>query len=297
MKSKILIILFLVLIIGSFFVFKPQIKRNEISTPTKTPTATPSLSPTIRPTLPPTSSPSPTPIVISTLTPVSIVKPTLIPSLTSTWIYDLGSTRVVTDTANDNDCGTNCPVTNLQTFVNKNGGFFGINGSYFCPSTYPDCASKTNSFDFPVFNTRLSHWINGGNLFWNSRSMIYFDGSGGHYKQNAKDFSGGLTAGIVNHPGLLDGGNIQIDENQSGLSDKQKVRGTKLGIGLIGQNKVIVMVAKNVTMREFAVKFKEAGATHALNLDTGGSLAVFSNGKYIYGPGRDIPNAVIFVRK
>jgi hypothetical protein len=212
-------------------------------------------------------------------------------------MFDLSSTRVITDTANDNDCGNNCPVTNLQTFVTRNGGNFGINGTYFCPSTYPDCSSKTNSFDFPVYNTRLGHWINGGNLFWNSRSIIYFDGSGGHYLQNAKDFSGGLTAGIVNHPGLLNGGNVQIDENQSGLSDKQKARGTKLGIGLMGQNKVIVMVGKNVTMREFALLFKEKGATDALNLDVGGSLAVYSGGRYVYGPGRDIPNAVIFANK
>lgn len=215
----------------------------------------------------------------------------------NTWTFDLSSTRVITDTANDNDCATNCPVASLQTYVSKNNGYFGVNGTYFCPASYPECANKTNSFDFPVFNTRLSKWINGGNLFWNSRSMIYFDGSGGHYKQNAKDFSGGLIAGIVNHPGLLDGGNIQIDENQSGLSDKQKARGTKVGIGLIGQNKAIVMVAKNVTMREFAVAFKNAGATHALNLDTGGSLAVFGSGRYIYGPGRDIPNAIIFASK
>jgi hypothetical protein len=172
-----------------------------------------------------------------------------------------------------------------------------VNGTYFCPATYPECANKSNSFDFPVWNTRLNHWINGGNLFWNSRSMIYFDGSGGHFKQNAQDFSGGLSAGIVNHPGLLSGGNIQIDENQSGLSDKQKARGTKVGIGLMGQNKVIVMVSKNVTMREFAVAFKNAGATDALNLDTGGSLAVFNNGRYVYGPGRDIPNAIIFAHK
>lgn len=127
--------------------------------------------------------------------------------------------------------------------------------------------------------------------------MIYFDGSGGHYLQNANSFSGGLTAGIANHPGLLQGGNVQIDENQSGLSDKQKARGTKLGIGLMGPQKVIVMVGKNVTMREFAIAFKNAGATDALNLDVGGSLAVYNNGKYSYGPGRDIPNAIIFAHK
>lgn len=300
MKSKVILIIFVILVIGSYKIFKPTIRTSTLepsSTPTILQTYTPSPSPTPSPTASP--EPSNTPTMVP-FTPKPSNTPTIKPLISSgpsTWTFDLSNTKVVTDTANDNDCATNCPVANLQTFVTKNGGFFGVNGTYFCPASYPDCSSKTNSFDFPVWNTRLNHWINGGNLFWNSRSIIYFDGSGGHYLQNAKDFSGGLTAGIVNHPGLLSGGNIQIDENQSGLSDKQKARGTKVGIGLIGQQKVIVMVAKNVTMREFALAFKSAGATDALNLDVGGSLAIFNNGRYVYGPGRDIPNAIIFVRK
>jgi len=155
---------------------------------------------------------------------------------------DMGSTKVITDTANDGDCGNGCLAANLQSYVSKNGGFAGVNGTYFCPITYPECSSKTNSFDFPVYNTRLGHWINGGNLSWNSRSIFYFDGSGAHYLQNANSFSGGLTAGIVNYPGLIDGGNVQIDDAQSGLSDKQKAKGTKVGIGVRG-NTVMVVVA------------------------------------------------------
>jgi hypothetical protein len=126
--------------------------------------------------------------------------------------------------------------------------------------------------------------------------MVYFDGGGAHYKQNAKDFSGSLIAGITNYPGLLDGGNVQIDDSQSGLSDKQKAKGTKVGIGIRGGANVIVVIAQNVNMQEFAYVFKSLGADGALNLDTGGSTALYCGEKYLAGPGRDVPNAIVFVK-
>jgi exopolysaccharide biosynthesis protein len=208
----------------------------------------------------------------------------------------MGSTSVITDTGNDSDCGTGCIVNSLQTYVSRNAGFAGVNGTYFCPATYPECSSKSNSYDFPVYNTRLGHWINGGNLFWNSRAMMYFDGGGAHYVQDAKSFGGGLTAGIVNYPGLVNGGAVQIDDNQSGLDPKQVARGTKVGMGIRGTT-IMIVVAPSVTMQEFAYVFKSLGATGALNLDTGGSTALYYGGRYVYGPGRDIPNAIIFASK
>jgi hypothetical protein len=65
---------------------------------------------------------------------------------------DLNSTRVVVDTATDGDCKDNCPVLSLGDYVARSGAFAGINGSYFCPASYPTCAGKTNSFDTLVMN-------------------------------------------------------------------------------------------------------------------------------------------------
>ena len=50
-------------------------------------------------------------------------------------------------------------------------------------------------------------------------------------------------------------------------------------------------------MQEFAYVFKTLGAKGALNLDTGGSTALYYNGRYVVGPGRQLPNAIIFVRR
>lgn len=262
---------------------------------TPTPTAVPT--PTRKPT--PTPLPTPKPITgppgagITTAT-VSTAKGDFRATIMT---FDLGSTRMVTDTGNDSDCATDCTVLALSDYVTRNGGFAGVNGTYFCPASYPECASKKNSYDFPVYNTRLGKWINAGTLSWGGRAIVYTDGSGAHYQQNSAGFGGGLNAGIINYPGLVSDGNVQIDENQSGLSDKQKVKNTKIGIGVRGTNIIMVVAAQNVNMHEFAHVFKSLGATGALNLDTGGSAAMYYNGRYVLGPGRAIPNAVVFVRK
>jgi exopolysaccharide biosynthesis protein len=200
------------------------------------------------------------------------------------------SAQMVTDTASDSDCANDCPTKSLADFVSQNGGYAGINGSYFCPSDYADCASKKNSFDFSVYNSRLSKWINQGQLSWNGRSMIYRDGGGYHYMQNANGFGGGLSAGIVNYPGILNNGQITVEANQ--LSEKQAAKGTKGGMGFNGSN-IFLVVAYGVDMSDFAAVFKALGAQYALNLDGGGSAALY-NGGYKAGPGRALPNAIIF---
>ncbi|MBI4057935.1 phosphodiester glycosidase family protein [Candidatus Microgenomates bacterium] len=205
---------------------------------------------------------------------------------------DTTSTRMITDTASDSDCPNSCPILPLSNYIARNGGFAGMNGTYFCPTDYGECAGKLNSFDFPVYNSRLGKWINGGNLFWNNRSMIYFDGSGPHFVRNANSFVGGPAAGIVNHPGLVEAGNVIAD--QFPLTDKQQAKGTKTGIGIRGRVMYMV-VANNVDILDFAHVFKSLGAENALNLDGGGSVALWFGG-YKAGPGRNLPNAIIFTR-
>ncbi len=302
------IVLIIIVLISLVIVFWPKINsylslpKISISSPTPTPTiiptttptSTPTSVPTIKPTVKPTSQPvsGPPGAGYSTIT-VATEKGNFSASVLS---IDLNSAHMVTDTGNDLDCGDNCTVLTLQDYVNRNGGFAGVNGTYFCPSTYPECAGKSNSYDFPVWNSRLGHWINGGNLFWNSRAIFYFDGGGAHFLQNSSGFSGGLSAGIVNYPGLVSGGVVQIDDNQSGLSDKQKAVGTKVGIGMRNTKNVMIVIGHSVNMQQFAYIFKSLGAEGALNLDDGGSTALYYNGHYLAGPGRNLPNAIIFAR-
>ncbi len=311
----IIILIVILALVGVIFYFNPTFKGNEaestpvsssspLSTETPVPTNTPTPTPSPRPvpTSSPTKAPTPKPTQAAVSGPpgagfssikVHTEKGDFSASVLS---IDLNSARMVTDTANDSDCSDNCPVLPLSDYVSRNGGFAGVNGTYFCPDTYPDCSSKKNSFDFSVYNTRLGKWINQGMLSWGSRAMVYFDGGGAHYLQSANSFGGGLNAGIVNYPGLLSGGNVQIDDSQSGLSANQKAKGTKVGIGVRNERSVMIVIAYNVNMQEFAYVFKSLGAMGALNLDSGGSTALYYNGRYLAGPGRGLPNAIIFAR-
>ena len=49
-------------------------------------------------------------------------------------------------------------------------------------------------------------------------------------------------------------------------------------------------------MGESARTMKTLGMENAMNLDEGGSTALWSGG-YKLGPGRNIPNAILFVRR
>lgn len=309
-----ILVILLPLVIAGVFLINPQNLQKVVQkfspkispSPTATPSPSISPSPTSSPTVKPTNSPSPK----SSASPQSTPAPfTNIPSGTgysqvsvetergtfgiSLVTIDMAGSKMITDTANEGDCNDNCATLSLADFVFRNSGFAGIHGTYFCPEGYAECVSKKDSFDFPVYNSRLGRWINGGNLFWNDRSIIYYDGSGMHFLRDAKSFSGGLTAGIVNSPGLVDNWNVIAGEFP--LSDKQKAKGAKGGIGIRG-NMVYLVTASSVDMLDLAYIFKKLGCSYALNLDGGGSTALWFGG-YKAGPGRNIPNAVIFAIK
>lgn len=195
-----------------------------------------------------------------------------------------------TDTASDTDCTADCPVKPLADYISGAGGMAGIHGTYTCPADYADCASKKNSFDFPVYNSRINRWINEDKLGWGGRSMIYQEAGGAYkYRQDAGRVDG-IRGGIVNYPGILNDGHITVEP--SGLSAKQSSKGTKGGIGF-NDNTIFLVVAYNVDMFDFANVFKSLGAKYALNLDGGGSVALWQGG-YRAGPGRQLPNAVVF---
>lgn len=198
--------------------------------------------------------------------------------------------QMITDTANDSDCPTDCPVMSLEEFAKRNGATAGITGTYNCPPDYGECKDKVNSFDLSIFNSRLKKWINEPELKWEGRSMIYQDGSGYHYLQDAKDFSGSTTAAIVNFPGILNNGQITADPNST--PDKQAHKGTKAGVGF-GDTNIYLVIADDADIVDFATIFKTLGAKYALNMDGGGGTALYNNG-YIAGPGRGLPNAVLF---
>lgn len=206
---------------------------------------------------------------------------------------DLGSTRVIVDTASDSDCHDNCPVLSLGDYVARNGAFAGVNGSYFCPADYPSCAGKSNSFDTLAMNVR-KHYLNSDNNVYSTVPAVIFLGGGIRFVGASSEWGRdtGPDGVLANQPFLVSGGNVVFGGNGD---PKQGSKGSRSFVANKG-NTVYIGVAHNVTVAEMANVLKAMGMDNALNLDSGGSTALWSGG-YKDGPGRNIPNAILFVRR
>jgi exopolysaccharide biosynthesis protein len=170
-----------------------------------------------------------------------------------------------------------------------------MNGSYFCPPDYSACGGKVNSFDYAFYDSNASKWINKDAREWFDTGMIAFSGSSPKFYKKTSEWGGdSVSAAISNYPSLLKNGNVDIKE--STLTSYQKdVKGTRGAIGFGGENIYLALIT-NATVIDAAYAMKALGAQQALNLDGGGSSAMYVNGGYAVGPGRSLPNAIVLVR-
>ncbi len=205
---------------------------------------------------------------------------------------DVNSTKVIVDTASSSDCTSNCPALSLSDYVTRNGGYAGVNGSYFCPKDYPSCAGKENTFDLLVMN-KDKHYFNSDNNVYSTNPVVGFRNGSVNFvtagSQWGRDTS--LNGVLMNYPLLVFGGNVSF----GGDSDPKKgSKGSRSFVANRG-NIVYIGVVHSATVAESARVMKALGMDNALNLDSGGSTALWYGG-YKVGPGRAIPNAIIFVK-
>ena len=206
---------------------------------------------------------------------------------------DLGSTKVLVDTASDGDCSNNCPVLSLGDYVGRNGAFAGVNGSYFCPAEYPTCAGKTNSFDTLLMNKNKVYFNSGNNVYSNVPAVI-FSGSSVRYVGRSSEWGRdtGVDAVLANQPLLVSGGNVVFGGDDE---IKRTGAGSRSFVGSTGST-VYIGVVHGVNAAQMARVLHAMGIQNALNLDSGGSTALWSGG-YKVGPGRNIPNSLLLLRR
>jgi hypothetical protein len=206
---------------------------------------------------------------------------------------DLNSSRVIVDTASDSTCANDCPVMSLAAYVSRSGAFAGINGSYFCPASYPTCAGKTNSFDTLLMN-KNKVYFNSDNNVYSTVPAALFSGSSARFVSQSLELGRdtGPDSVIANQPLLVKDGQVVFggdDDPKKGSKGNRSFVANKGSLVYIG-------VVHNATVAESARVLKALGMDNALNLDDGGSTALWSGG-YRVGPGRDIPNAVLLVNR
>lgn len=297
------LIIFIFIFASIFFGFKnnpaPAATPSPTSTPSPTPTPTPK--PTPQPTVKPTTTPAPTtaPQPVSNAPPGSGYSYQSVKTDAGNFnvgivAADLNSTRVIVDTASDSDCRDNCPVLSLGDYAGRNGAWAGINGSYFCPADYASCAGKTNSFDTLLMNKNKTYFNSDNNVYSTVPAAIFSAGSArfvGQSSQWGRDT--GVDSVIANYPLLVSGGNVVFTENPN-----EPKFGGKAGRTFIAakENMVYIGIVYAATMGDSAKVLQALGMGEALNLDQGGSTALWHGG-YKTGPGRSIPNAILFVSR
>ncbi len=214
--------------------------------------------------------------------------------------------KIGTDTGQTTDCKRDCVVYSLGTYVSRRSGLAGVHGTYFCPADYPSCSGKTNSYDFPVYNTYSQVMINNGRIKYTTQPLVAFDAHNKpYYYHQAIDFKNqatfeatygiGLQAEISNGPALVEN---KLNVLDTSLLDSKQAT-VKSFRGVLGWKGEIVylMIIRGATVIDSAAVMTALGMDYAINLDGGGSAALYNAGHYIIGPGRNLPNAIVLTAR
>lgn len=211
----------------------------------------------------------------------------------------LANVTVRTVTAGRESCRSDCPAKPLADFVRENGAFAGMNGTYLCPPDYVECAGKVNSFDYAVFDTNLGDWVNRPALV-TQNGLVVFNGKAVKFYRRAHVYAqdrvlsrAPLTAALTMYPLLLLNGNVIDSEREQSAVQKQKA--TKGAIGLDAEHVYLALIT-GATVTDAAHVLQALGVRDALNLDGGGTSAMWIGGSYKVGPGRLLPNAIVLTK-
>lgn len=221
--------------------------------------------------------------------------------------------KIYTLAAAKADCPGKCPAQQLATYVASVKGFAGMNGTYFDTSV-----AKKHYYFFPIYDQLTGTFMNKGQLkYWTTGPIFAFDHLNRfYYFRDSRDFSkavkfaplgititqggrsGRLSAAMGNLPKLIENGQNQLID--WALDNKQKTnRSTMNALGYkktVGPGELSLVTIYNVTLPEQTEILKTMGFDYALNIDGGGSASVYYNHEYMVGPGRDVPNAIVFAQ-
>lgn len=105
--------------------------------------------------------------------------------------------------------------------------------------------------------------------------------------------------GVGAGPRLLTDGQVRVDAAGEGFADPKVLtdRGQRSAIGILPNGNALLVTVAGPTCAELAQIMKQLGAVQAMNLDGGASSGLYVKGQMITHPGRDLSNALLFLRK
>ena len=210
----------------------------------------------------------------------------------------LADVTVKTVTANSSYCANNCPVKPLDQYVAADQAYAGIHGTYLCPPDYVECAGKVNSYDYAMYNSDLGTWINKPALI-GQNGLVIFNGKTPTYYRRAYVYGQGptanapITAGISMFMLLMQGGAVL--DTTAEQTAKQQEKGLKGSMGT-DATFIYLVVVENANITDSQYVLQALGVQDAINLDGGGTAAMWIDGQYTVGPGRLLPNAILLTK-
>ncbi len=199
--------------------------------------------------------------------------------------------------------------SNLRNLVENGRGVAGINGAYFIPRDYTGLADSTNtvrimnSDGFAYSRYFPDTGINGIFGFDKQWLPILVQNNIYGEKTLRDNYNSGMLleiqSGIANFPILLANRiNLVPRYDSVGLiTAKMKLASTKSFICRTMNNDIKMGTIGKISMMDVANLISKFWCVDAINLDNGGSLAMYNDNQYIIGPGRNIMDAFVIVRK
>jgi hypothetical protein len=143
--------------------------------------------------------------------------------------------------------------------------------------------------------------MNKNKVYFNSDNNVYsvipaviFGGSWVRFVEKSLEWGRdtGIDSMIANQALLVKDSQIKF----TGDGDPKKENKSNRAYVANKGNTVYIGVVHNATAAQSAIVLQTLGVENALNLDSGGSTALWFSG-YKVGPGRNLPNVILFVRK
>lgn len=210
--------------------------------------------------------------------------------------------KIITAATDNFNCKKNCQARTLRSYIEEHEAFAAMNGTYFDTG-----ASKLNYYFFPVFNSQTGKFINEDQLkYWTTGPIMAFDQNNKfYYFKDSREFKSvanfekkygvKLQAAIGNKPRLIEEGlNYLIDWE---VDVKQRTVKTLRNALAYKNGKLYLIVTQKSTVPDLAEVLTTLGMEYGLNLDGGYSTALFYDEVMVKGPGRNIPNAILFSYK
>lgn len=197
----------------------------------------------------------------------------------------------------------------LRSLIVSGRGVAGINGAYFLPRDYTGQPDTTNTIRImwgngPLYSRYFPDTgVNG--IFWFLRSGLPIVIQNNIYSEKTlrDNTNSGMILevenGIANFPILLQSGSSLMARYDRAwlITEKMKVKGTKSFICRTANDDIKMGTIGSISMVDVPDFIRRFGCVDAINLDNGGSLAMYDQGKYVVGPGRNIMDAFIIVKK